>query len=239
MRRLLLWSSVAGFTACLLQPTLATITPDYGYADGCQQVILQGHHLGENATAKLVGPGGSADFLEFRAATREDDMEGVPEHASDVGFKYYGTVPASPDGGSGWYDVVLTVDGEELTIDQGWYYRSCPGAIVVDAYDIPPEAAVGATLTFQGCNLTEGTELQLVDPISLAVVGSAPLQSVCSTAITTADVPSVAAGTYNLQLSNGTDLYPFEVCAGHSASTGYAHSGASACDPITLTVTAR
>lgn len=236
MRRLLLWSSVAGFTACLLQPTLATITPDYGYADGCQSVLIQGHHLGENATAKLVGPGGSADFIDLAPAERDPSVD---EHAQDVGFKYFGTVPASPDGASGWYDMVLTVEGEELVINDGWYFRSCPGAIVVDAYDIPADAGVGTTLSFQGCNLTTDTEVQFVDAVTLDVIDSAAMISDCSSAFTHVEVPNLAAGVYNVQLSNGTDVLPLQVCIGHSAFPTTAHSGYTGCDPVTVTIPAR
>ncbi len=242
MRRLLLWSSVAGFTACLLQPTLATITPDYGYADGCDTVIVQGHHLGTNATARI----GSAEFLSLTAwedSMTDRDQDGepdkIPPQGTDVGFKYIGVVPPSPDAAPGWYDVVVTVDGEELTINDGWYYRSCPGPIVVDAYDIPAEATQGDTLSFEGCNLNaDTTEVQFVDAATLEVT-SAALVSDCSSRFVHADVPNLAAGVYNVQLSNGTDVLPLQVCIGHSAFPTYAHSGYTGCDPVTVTVTAR
>lgn len=212
MRRLLLWSSVAGFTACLLQPTLATITPDYSYVDGCQSVIIQGHHLGTAATAKI----GDAPFVSLQAAENDPD---VPEHAQDVGFKYYGVVPASPTGESGWFDVVLTVDGEDLTIPSGWYYRTCPGEFVVDAYDVPADATVGTEISFQGCSLNDSVQLDFMDYTG-TVVASAPLVSDCSTAFVHAVVPTLPAGDYTMALTNGNSSFYLQTCFSESGDTG-------------------
>jgi hypothetical protein len=226
MRRLLLWSLVAGFTACLLKPTLATVTPSYGYVDGCQAVLLQGHHLGENATARI----GDVPLLNLEPAVRDPK---VPEHAQDVGFKYYGVTPPAPNGKDGWYDVVLEVEGEELTIREGWYYRPCPATFVVDAYTVPADADVGATLSFEGCGLGGNVTLQFLDA-SQTPVGSADLVSDCSTAQVHADVPALPAGDYTMQLlaTDGT-AFPLQSCLSESGDTGLT------CIPDLITVTAR
>lgn len=165
MQRLILWSGVAGLTACLVKPTFVSILPDYDYVDGCAQVVLQGHHLGTAATAKI----GDIEL----ALTPWEDAEGTPEHASDVGFKYTAEIPPSPE--SGFFDVTLTVDGEDLVIDDGFYYRACPGSFAVDAYAMPgsdttytPTVNVGDAISFQGCGLSDQVKVQFL------AVGAAP-----------------------------------------------------------------
>ena len=209
MRRLLLWSSVAGFTACLLQPTLATIAPDYSYVDGCQAVVIQGHHLGTEATAKI----GGTPFLELQAAEEDPNL---PPQSQDVGFKYFGVVPA---GELGWADVVLTVDGEDLVIPSGWYYRTCPGEFVVDAYDVPADATVGSTISFVGCSLNESVSLSFVDVVSEAETATAELVEDCGTAQRHAVVPSLPPGDYRMVLTNGTTEFPLQSCYYSSGDT--------------------
>ncbi|MEQ1566864.1 MAG: hypothetical protein ABMA64_14575 [Myxococcota bacterium] len=152
MQRIILWGCIAGFAACLNKPTLVSVTPDYGYVDGCVDVVIQGHHLGTEGTAKI----GDAEFLSLAPAEENPDL---PEQAQDVGFLYSGRVPPSPTGQAGWFDVVLTVDGESLTIPEGWYYRSCPAPINVDGYTLPGDGygavASGDSINFVGCNLTD------------------------------------------------------------------------------------
>jgi hypothetical protein len=226
MRRLLMWSSVAGFTACLLKPTLATVIPSYGYVDGCQPVIIQGHHLGTAAKGRI----GDSPLLDFRAADIDEKLE---EHAQDVGFKYFGTSGPAPGGKAGWYDVILEVDGEELVLDDGWYYRACPATFAVDAYTVPTEADVGSVIIFEGCGLGGNVTLQFLDD-TLAAVGSADLVSDCSTADVHANVPALPAGDYTMQLvaTDGT-VFLLETCSSESGDTG------ETCVPDTITLTAR
>src|SRR5688572_26673963 len=148
MRRLIGWGTIAGLAACLLRPTLAAITPDFGYADGCTNVELSGHHLGVNATARLEGDGGTA---EFTVTAAEEDPAPRPDHAQPVGFSYLAEMPPSPDGLKGWYDVVLEVEGGELRIRDGWYYIACPATFVVDDATFPETLAAGGEIAFVGC----------------------------------------------------------------------------------------
>lgn len=223
MRRLVLWSLVAGFTACLLKPTLATITPSYGYVDGCQAILIQGHHLGENASARI----GSEPIADLTPAQRDPN---VPAHAQDVGFKYFGTTPPAPDGKDGWYDVVMTVDGEDLVIREGWYYRPCPATFAVDTYTVPADAGIGSTLYFEGCGLGGNVTLEFLDA-ALAPVASANLVSDCSTAEVHADVPVLPSGDYTMQLvaTDGT-TFSLQACFSESGDTG------ATCIPDLITV---
>lgn len=225
MRRLLLWGTIAGFAACLIRPTLVSITPDYGYADGCVDVLVQGHHLGTNATAHI----GDAEFLELLPAEEDPDR---PEHAQDVGFLYTGLVPASPSGEAGWFDVVVTIDGEELKIRDGWYYRSCPGSLVVDAFTVPDPATVGSQLTFVGCNLGPDVTVQFLDLYGV-LQATTQLVSDCLTARVHANVPALPAGDYNVQLVHADGTIYAGPCGVDSGDTGVT------CEPIFINVPAR
>ena len=225
MRRYIWWGTAAGFTACLVRPTLASITPDYGYADGCIDVVIQGHHLGTEGTAKI----GNSEFLAL-APAEADPKRG--EHAQDVGFLYTGLVPPSPDGTAGWYDVVLTVDGEELTIEDGFYSRSCPGSFVVDVADVPAQGAAGDRLNFEGCQLDDEVTVQFLDGYGV-VVQTAALVSDCSTARVHAVVPTLPPGVYAVQLVHEDGTVFAGDCFHDSGDTGLT------CVPLFTEVTAR
>lgn len=228
MRRLMLWSAVAGFTACLLRPTLVAITPEYGYQDGCTDVILSGHHLGTAAKAKVRGDGGEADI----PLTPAEESKKRPDWAQDVGFVYYATMPPSPSGTSGWYDIVATVEDEELVIRQGWYYKSCPATFVVDTYEVPPYATTGSIVTFAGCGLSSEVTLELLDAYTEAFAASVALVSDCSTAEVHATIPdTLPEGTYTMQLvhPDGTS-FVLESCFSESGDTG------TTCIPDVVTV---
>lgn len=225
MRRILLWSLLAGFAACLIRPTLVSITPDYGYADGCFEVVIQGHDLGTDAKAFI----GKDEFLSLAAA--EEDPK-VPEHAQDVGFKYYGTVPPSPSGEAGWFDVVLQVDGEDLTISDGLYYRSCPGSFVVDGITVPETAVAGDAISIVGCQLDGEVTVRFLDAGGVEA-GAAPLVSDCSTAQVHADIPAMPAGDYTVQLVHDDGTVYVGDCFADSGDTGLT------CIPLIFTLTGR
>jgi hypothetical protein len=231
MRRLLLWGVVAGFAACLIRPTLATITPEYSYVDGCETVLVQGHHLGTTATARI----GDSPFLSLEPAELDRTL---PEQAQDVGFLYTGVVPPSPDGKPGWHDVILVVDGEELVIRDGWYYRSCPATFDVDFYVLPPdenletaafEVDIGDDIVIQGCGLDDRVRLAFFDAYGEQVT-DVPLVPDCLTARVHADVPPIP-GTYSMAL-----VHPDGTRSDFCASTGDSGDTASVCEPDLLTI---
>lgn len=226
MRRLLLWSFVAGFMGCLLRPTFATVTPSYGYVDGCKPVLLQGHHLGTQGTARI----GTAPILDLKPAQIDPKL---PEHAQDVGFKYTGITGPAPGGKAGWYDVVMEVDGEALTLNDAWYYQACPATFQVDSYAVPSDADVGSSIYFEGCGLGGNVTLQFLDATQTPI-GEATLVSDCSTAQVHADVPALPAGDYTMQLLATDDTaFPLTTCFASSGDT------ALTCVSEVITVTAR
>jgi hypothetical protein len=207
---------------CLNEPTLATITPDYGYfdSDGCVEVLLSGHHLGTDATATI----GGVPIIDFTAATEDPARE---DYAQDVGFDYTGLVPPGPDGGGVWVDVEMEVDGETLKIDEGFYYRTCPNNFVVDYPTVPyvppgydyysptPDYTVDTSvdIDLQGCGLDAATVTVEYTNVADDTVTSVPLVQSCQFASGTADIPdSLPPGNYILEVVKGADrirLSPF------------------------------
>jgi hypothetical protein len=225
MRRLMMWSAIAGFTACLIRPTLVSVTPEYGYVDGCTEVLISGHDLGVAAKAKLKGKGGEVD-IELSPA--EPDPK-KPEWAQDVGFDYTATMPPSP-AAEGFYDLILTVDGEELEISQGWYYRTCPGGFRVDHYQIPYEGAgtqtvtAGGTIAFQGCGLTTDVVLEFLRGTdgTGTVAATASAVEDCSTAAIHFVIPALEPGqdhTMQLVFPDGTVMPLSDSCFTESGDT--------------------
>lgn len=130
------------------QAQFVAIDREYAYVDGCTDVTVQGANLGEAATGTI----GGEPFLSLVPAGFDETL---PDHAQDVGFKYFGVTPAAPDRAPGFYDVVITVDGEDLTLSEGFYYLACPEAVYADAVTLDaavPE--VGGTVRLVGCSLT-------------------------------------------------------------------------------------
>lgn len=226
MRRLLMWSLVAGFMGCLLKPTLATITPDYGYVDGCTPVLIGGHHLGTEAKVSI----GTSPLLNLEPAPLDPAL---PEHAQDQGFEYTAVTGTAPGGKAGWYDVVMEVDGEKLVLSDGWYYRACPATFAVDLFAVPTDADVGSSIYLEGCGLGGNVTMEFLDDVG-APVGSASLVSDCSTAQVHAVVPALPAGDYAMQVTatDGT-TFPLLTCVTESGDTG------ETCLPEIITVTAR
>lgn len=230
MRRLLVWSTIAGFTACLIRPTLVAITPEYGYVDGCADVVISGHDLGIDATGTLraVEGGAEVDLELLPPAT----VEGVPDHAQDVGFEYTARIPPAPDLAPGWFDVVLKVEGEELVIPDGWYYRTCPATFRADAFAVPyitegdASVGAGAQIAVQGCGLTADVTLQFLQGTDGygAVGATAQPISDCETAAVHYVIPQLPPNEpHTLQLAHpdGTVSPLFQACLDpDSADTG-------------------
>jgi len=162
---MMIWGGLTCLSACLVKPTLVSITPDYGYVDGCIDVTIQGNHLGENATGDV----GGAKLLEVQPAA-EDKTK--PDYAQDVGFLYTAQVPPAPGLKSGFYDLNLKVDGADLNLPLGFFYRDCPASFVVDSVTLPNSAAT--TTTYGGTTLTPTTGVASGDQIGLVGCGLNP-----------------------------------------------------------------
>lgn len=186
--------------ACKLasEPRLVAVNPDYAYTDGCTAVSLTGANLGTAATGAIGG-----NPIESWAPAQENPD--LPEHAQDVGFLYTGISPAASDAAGGFVDVTMSIDGETLTLDRGFYYIACPATFYVEAADIGDTNAVGDAIGLYGCGMDvsaiEG-RLYSADTPADAAVATFSLTSDCRGAITHFEVPDVAEGTYWLELAH-------------------------------------
>lgn len=229
--------------ACLVRPNFVSITPDNGYydSDGCYEVVLQGHHLGTAASATI----GGAEITSLAAAENNPD---IPEQSQDVGFLYTGFAPASATGEPGWADVTLTVDGEKLTIKDGWYYKSCPTSFQLDTVTLPggtttptaAPAAIGDTIAFEGCGLTEDVTVEILDPTGVVaartppttppltnalcdagtVAASIPLTVDCGGAQAHIEIPELPAGSYTVRVVHSDGYIDAGPCGVDSGDTG-------------------
>ncbi len=214
------WLVVVALGACLNHATFVSITPDHGYADGCIDVVLQGHHLGTQASGSV----GGTDFLRLDPAVRDPKR---PDHAQDVGFMFYGLVPS---GAYGWADVELVVDGEKLTLPDGFYYENCPASVQVDAITIPELSSCGDVISLVGCGFGDAVSVNIYEvptPGQPGIgEGAVPVATMsvaldCGTARAHAVVPAaLGAGTYLLEVlhTDGTS-YTGE-CFSDSGDTG-------------------
>jgi len=254
MQRFLLLGASAALSACLNQPTLVSITPTHGYydSDGCYEVELQGHQLGTSASATI----GGAEIINFAAAEKNPDS---PEWAQDIGFSYSGFVPASATGEPGWADVTMTVDGEKLTLKDGWYYRSCPNDFTIDLIsgaDILPtvvEAAVGDAITVEGCGIDDSLKILLVDPTGEppagrgtpgtpptepnpgclgAVVAELTVENDCGGGIAHVNIPELPPAEYYVHIVHPSAGADVGTCHSDSADTG----ASTVCDCRAVTI---
>lgn len=181
----------------LNKPQLVRIDPDYAYVDGCVDVTLRGSSLGTTATAQI----GGQDIVGLTPAAEDP---AVPDYAQSVGFEYSGVAPAKADGVSGFVDVTMTVEGTELKISEGFYYRPCPATVWADGAGLVDEtAAVGGQIAFSGCGLAATTEVRFLNDADGSVAGTGTLTSVCGTATATTTIPTLADGTYWVELAAG------------------------------------
>lgn len=181
-------------SSCLLVPRFEAIDPEYAYVDGCTDVVLQGSEIGTKATVTI----GGQDLLQIAPAENDPSL---PDYAQDVGFKYYGVSPPAPKGEAGYQDVVMTVDGEELTLPNGFYYRACPGPLTVDSFSLDGPVATGDSVTVTGCGLVaEKITGRLLSAFDGSDAGAFALASSCLTAKSTFTIPGVAPGDYWIQL---------------------------------------
>lgn len=231
MQRLLALAAVAGTAGCLLEPTFVAITPDYGYVDGCTDVALSGHHLGTDATASIGG-------VDLPITPAEEDPS-REEWAQDVGFLYYAATPPAPAGAEGFQDVTLTVDGEAMTLPDGFFYRACPASFQVDGLSAgdgtttTPSVAVGDDFGLNGCGLSDEVTVRIMQYTDATLRGTAPteadgcgnpaveaatasLVSDCGTARARFAVPALPDGTYALwfvhsdgTVDDGSELDPY------------------------------
>lgn len=171
---------------------LVSISPIYGWTDGCNAVTLSGHGFGKDATAKIGGA--AVTGVTFPEPPKN------PLTPSNVGYIAYGVAPA---GSHGYAEVSLTSSGQTSTITGtgGYYYVSCPAPGSVDAVTPAEAIAGGALIALDGCSLDAATmTVRLVDATDATVADGLALTSLCGKGSVTFEAPVLADGTYFIEL---------------------------------------
>lgn len=199
-----------------------TIRPTYGWADGCTDVKISGHGFADDVSATI---GGEA-VTDVTPATLEVNRE----------FFFYATTPpATGDMVAAHNDVVVTSDGEDSTIPNGFYYVACMGAPLVEDFGVvvgndftqagapvtirSDAITTGDTVEYAGCNLPTGGSVVIADPTGTEDDAAADLTNDCSTAIASFEAPTLTGGaTYWIFLLDDSDAIIEPACA-HDACT--------------------
>jgi hypothetical protein len=176
---------ILAFIGCGLQFDAVSISPIYGWVDGCNTVTIAGHGFGDDVTA-TIGANAVTDIV-------------LPTNELDRGFRFDAVVPtgAAP----GLYDVTVTTGGVSsvITGSGGYTYVACPARGTIDAVGAS-SAGAGASVEMTGCSLDVGLKMQFIGADGVAVGDPAPLTSACGTARTTFTVPAVPDGAYYVTL---------------------------------------
>lgn len=164
---------------------VVSISPIYGWSEGCNRVTISGHGFREGVRAKV----GIAELTEIDQ----------PERAIDQGYLFTGEVP---EGTPGYADVTVW-QGTESDSLQGtarYYFVACPG-MAIDTVEAQCEATAGGSVTLTGCGLDPAAiDVQLVDAAGAPVAAPAALAAECRTGRASFTVPDLAPGTYWIEL---------------------------------------
>jgi len=170
---------------------LVSVDPIYGWTDGCNAITLSGHGFGKDVKATL----GGAEITGLTAP--EAPKDGRP---SEVGYMLSGVAPA---GAKGYADVTLTSGGQTSTLTgtSSYYYVECPAAGTLDAVTPSEGLAGGALVTLTGCGLDSAAiTARIVDAAGTPQGTDLPLTSSCGKGTVTFEAPTLADGTWYLEL---------------------------------------
>lgn len=171
-----------------------SISPIYGWEDGCNDVRIGGHGFDDGVKVTIGG------------AAMESPV--LPTDALSIGFRIDGIVPG---GTAGQQPVVVTNgDGATSEITDGYNFVACPTAFHPESV-LPTTAdgsvAAGTVIEVRGCNLTGATQVRVG-----ATGTPVPLTPTCRGGIATFEAPAAPADpadnvAYFLDAS-GTLVYP-------------------------------
>jgi hypothetical protein len=168
-----------------------SISPIYGWVDGCNTVTIGGHGFDEKVTAKI----GDNALNDIQQPTRD----------LDKGYLFTGVVPPASE--AGYHDVVVT-DGQNsdtITGSGAYYYVACPAPGTVDAVSPTEGITAGATVAITGCGLDPAAVRGRLVSADGTFEGDAfDLTSTCGTASVTFTAPDVADGVWYLELIDST-----------------------------------
>ncbi len=197
---------------------VVSVSPIYGWEDGCNAVAVRGHGFDDGATAAF----GTAP------------LEGAQLPGTDLserGFQIWGTAPAGTDG---YADIVVTNStGETSTLPVAYRYLTCPRDFLPE-YVTPQSAdgsvAAGTVIDVTGCNLGGATKVKVgdADPV--------PLTLGCRTATASFTAPAAADGDQVVLFLNDADEIKFPIPYPCPADDDTADTAVPSCDePFVLT----
>jgi hypothetical protein len=176
-----------------------SVRPNAGWVDGCTDVRISGHGFGDEVSATI---GGSEVFNIVRP---DGEIQGDPNDE----FYFFASTPAGSDQGDA--PVMVTSDGEEDEIPQGFFYMACWGDPFIQSMTPDEGVANGDTVTLRGCNIdADSYSITVEDPTgTLAPVENIALTSDCLTAYASFTAPALPSGTYYALIKSGdTVMHP-------------------------------
>lgn len=205
-----------------------SISPIYGWVDGCNQVRVSGHGFGDDVKVAVSMPDASgvdilADLSNLVLA--KDDPAVTDQRLKDLnaGFYVLGTMPAAPSATNGYASIVVTSGDQTDTLDEAFYYVACPTSGYVEGYGPSSGLTAGTDVALSGCSLDAGTMMvQLLDSTGAPAGQPAPLTSDCGTAEVHFAAPSVPDGDYYITVvdTKGNLLWG-EPCGIQDSATYY------------------
>jgi hypothetical protein len=193
-----------------------SISPIYGWVDGCTEVKVSGHGFDDNITVTIGG-----------AALEGLTLPDPAEAPLDVGFLVTGRTPPGSAGGT-YATVTVQSGGESSEIVDGFYYETCWYGAYAESASPSEGVAAGTEIALSGCNLAAGS-------VQVRVGASDPvdLSEVCHSAQASFIAPSMPDGCHYLSFTDagGKRLFPDAACdtsldctvdqsSGDSADTG-------------------
>ena len=207
------------FVACDSPLNAVSVTPLYGWVDGCTPVTIQGSGFGADVNADIGG-------VRVTEVTPTTDP-------NDVGYAFTATVPAAA--APGYADVTVYSTGKQDTIagSGAYYYVACPAAAHVDALSVE-SGLYTQPVTLRGCNLDASVmRVRLVSEDRTTVSDDLTPTSACGTAAITFPVPVVPAGAYAVQVVDlAGNVLAGDLCEPSDTAT------AATCTELTFTVEA-
>lgn len=205
-----------------------SISPIYGWVDGCNQVKVSGTAFGDDLAVSITMPDASGVDVsaELGGLVHAGDDPSVTDErikALNVGFYVLGTMPASPVASKGYASVVVTSGDQTATLDEAYYYVACPADGYLEYADPVSAIASGTPITLGGCSLDASRMMvQLVDTTGAPAGAPASLTSSCGTATVSFAAPSVPDGDYYITIvdTKGNLLWG-EPCGIQDSATYY------------------
>ena len=175
-----------------------SISPIYGWVEGCTTVRVSGHGFADDASVKIGD-------LSLDISARGTGL--------DRGYWVEGTLPPDPVTGAGYATVTVTSDGNASSIEDAFYYVACLQPGNLESLDTET-AVAGQTIGMAGCALDPATLTVELVSRSDGSIARAPFTSTCGSATARFVAPDLPDGLYDLQLVDAARerIFPPYLC---------------------------